>query len=168
MYNIKEKKISGKKKFTMSFDLQKYSGVWFQVARNNAFYEVGCDNSVAVYTAEKGYLGVTNYCYKNGARAGIAGAPVIPGFPNLAAVFKITGKAYPTPDPLVFDLRFDTGDKGEYKILFTDYENISIVGDVNTQYFSVLSRRSTITSSEKRLVEEILRLRGFRNIEWTA
>lgn len=68
----------------------------------------------------------------------------------------------------MFDLRFDTGDEGRYSILYTDYDNISIIGDVRTQYFSVLSRTPRLSKVEEGLVKEILRVRGFRKIEWTA
>lgn len=82
----------------MPLDLKKYAGTWYQVARNNAFYEAGCENSVAVYTVGDGFLGVTNYCYRRNVSQTIS-APPIPGFPDLVAVRKITGRAFPTSEP---------------------------------------------------------------------
>lgn len=152
----------------MALDLKRYAGVWFQVARHNAFYEQGCDNSVAVYKAGDDFLSVANYCYRRGATPTVAGAPAIPGFPDLGPVRKIEGRATPTGEQLVFDIRFEGGESGKYRVLYTDYENIALIGDVASQYFSVLSRKPKLSRPEENLVREILRLRGFKRVEWTA
>lgn len=133
----------------MNLDLNAYSGKWYEVGKNNAYFETQCQRSTADYVAGPRGLDVLNTCYlPNGKKT------------------TIRGFATPTNNPSVFDLRFDTGQTGKYQILFTDYTNFSIVGDVATQYVSVLSRKKNISDAEKSLLEEILRLLGFSKVEW--
>jgi len=147
----------------MNFDLEAYLGTWYQIARNNAWYEIGCKTSAAVYSMQADQLVIKNYCYEEGIRT-TNGAPEIP---FLGSQRMISGFATPTRNPLVFDITFETGQQGKYNILFTDYFYYAIIGDPKTKYVSVLSREYTITEKEKSLLTKILRDYGFTNFEWT-
>jgi len=132
-------------------DLLAYSGKWYEVAKKNAYFEVQCQRATAEYTAVKNGLEVLNTCYlKDGKTT------------------SIEGFASPTNVANIFNLRFNTGQTGKYQILFTDYQNFSIVGDISTDYVSVLSRKPTVSEAEKSLLNEILLLLGFTNVKWVS
>jgi len=131
-------------------DLEAYSGLWYEVGRKNAWFEVGCAGATAYYTVIPQGLSVLNTCLG----------------PNGQALRQIKGIATPTAKPLVFNIKFETGQTGIYRILYTDYQYFSIVGDVKTQYLSILSRKRMITDSEQILLTKIVKDLGFTGVEW--
>lgn len=147
----------------MSFDLKSYLGVWYEIARNNAWFEVGCETSAAVYTLENNQMIINNYCYERN----VCSTNNAPFILHLGSRRMIRGYAVPTHNPLVFDITFETGQTGKYNILFTDYVNYAIIGDSTTGYVSVLSRKYEATDREKSLLVKILRDYGFNQVEWT-
>lgn len=150
-------------------DLEAYSGVWYEIMRNNAFYELECQTSVAQYEIIDGVFHITNYCYQSNPNDYIKMTPVIPGHPDLKVVNFIKGIAKPTKYPNIFKIKFENIDKlGIYRIYFTDYDNFSIIGDIRTQYFVVLSRNAKVTHGEKALLLKILDDLGFKNYEMTV
>uniref|UniRef100_A0A6C0AES1 Uncharacterized protein n=1 Tax=viral metagenome TaxID=1070528 RepID=A0A6C0AES1_9ZZZZ len=48
-----------------------------------------------------------------------------------------------------------------YKILYADYENYLILGDINGNNIRILSRKDTFSQSEFNLLIEITRLKGY-------
>lgn len=148
----------------MTFDLKSYLGVWYEIGRNNAWFEIGCETAAAVYTLENNQMIINNYCYERNV-CSTNGAPFIM---HLGSRRMIKGVAAPTYNPLVFDITFETGQNGKYNILFTDYVNYAIVGDSTTGYLSILSRQYGATDREKSLLTKIVRDYGFNQVEWTV
>jgi len=49
-----------------SVDLQRYAGTWYELASYPQFFEKGCTNVKATYTAKPGYIEVYNQSIKKG------------------------------------------------------------------------------------------------------
>jgi len=66
-----------------SVDLKRYSGTWYEIASYPQFFERGCSNVRATYTAKNGYIEVFNQSLKNAKPNDIKGkAFVVPGSKN--------------------------------------------------------------------------------------
>lgn len=140
-------------------DLQAYLGKWFEIGRNNAPWENDCEHSTAEYwsipwglpgVVNGPAIGLLNRCFRGGVETR-----------------NIRGHAVPTEEAGVLNVRFDSGQTGVYRILYTDNVNYSIVGDPATGYISVLSRKAIPTSAEVGLISELLIRMGFTQITWT-
>lgn len=135
----------------ITLDIPQYTGTWYTLGRNNAFYESFCEKSSAFYTQVPQGLQVLNSCYNQ----------------QDELITQIRGLATPTDNPLTFNLRFETGNaKDLYQILYTDYDNFAIIGDVKTQYLSILGRRKNLTEKERRFIIQKVDLLGFKNFTW--
>jgi apolipoprotein D and lipocalin family protein len=135
-----------------SFSVERYLGTWFEIARANAPFEMGCARAVAQYTPAPGGITVVNTCLDG------AGNPIR----------QIQGMASLTRQPGVFRLVFPGGmPAARYEVLQTDYEHYSIVGNRTTGYLSILCRRPTVTPFEQNLLHVIVATLGFSNVEWT-
>ena len=109
------------------FDLNRYLGVWYEVARYNHSFERGMDNTMAEYILQDdGTVAVINSGWKNGK-------------------FKVAeGKAkYPNPTgkPGALKVSFFLFFYSEYNIMLVD-ENyqLSLVGSKSDNYLWILSR----------------------------
>lgn len=109
------------------FDLSRYLGVWYEVARYNHSFERGMDNTMAEYILQDdGKVFVLNTGWKNGK-------------------FKVAeGKAkYKDPDghPGALKVSFFLFFYSEYNVMMVD-ENyqISLVGSKSENYLWILSR----------------------------
>jgi apolipoprotein D and lipocalin family protein len=60
-------------------DLQRYAGTWYELASYPQFFEKGCTNVKATYTAKKGYVEVFNQSIKKGKPNNIKGKAFVVG-----------------------------------------------------------------------------------------
>lgn len=119
-------------------DINKYSGIWYEIARYDHFFERGMDNVTAEYTVNSdGTVQVINRGFKSGVEK------------------TITGKAYRKTDnkngilEVVF---FIFG--SEYRVIYIDTEyKYAVVTSSSSDYLWILSRTPKI---EKKILEELL------------
>ena len=141
----------------MNLDLEKYQGLFYEVYRQKADFEILCNippfgkpsNVTAEYKLiEPGTLSVKNKCSS--------------AFGDIV----VTGKATVNPKLkpgqllLTLDLYVKNVD-AIYEVFYTDYDNISIVGNLSTGYLSFLSRKSTISMETFNLMCALCRSYGF-------
>ena len=142
----------------MSFDPEKYQGKYYQVYKQNAWFETDCEASTANYTYKDGILYVLNTCYNRHGTGHI----YTPQEPYLREARNIRGTATPVEgENGVLHLRFLPGQEGIYRVFFTDY-NYALVGDLKTNYLSILSRHPYPSDKTINTLKEIARKYGFR------
>lgn len=164
-YDTTEKSKSSKcSKYNKSkpFNLEKYQGKFYQIYKQNAFFETDCQASTAEYklSDDKSELKINNVCYSiNGEGDGYTEKEN-----NLKELRSIKGFATGTEDPLIFNIEFEFGQKGVYRIFFTDYE-YSIVGDLQTNYLSILSRKPYVKEEKLKSLKDMAVKYGFTIIQ---
>lgn len=127
------------------FDITRYAGFWYEISRNNSFkWEKDCHYATAEYTwiPSRKIMTIKNNCldkqrniiYSRSGEAKI----VNKNQKKLKVVFN---------DGLPSDVK--PSEVWNYRILFTDYENYSIVtSGSDTNYIWILSRTPTISSED--------------------
>lgn len=111
-------------------DLQKYSGVWYEYARYDHFFERNCENVTAQYFLRAdGLIDITNTCVQNNPQRTVkvahGRARALPGSQNSKLKVSFTG-------PLFL---------GDYWILDHDPEYTwAIVGEGSGSYLWLLTR----------------------------
>ena len=145
------------------FDLSRYLGVWYEIARYNHSFECGMDNTMAQYILEDdGMVVVLNTGWKNGE-------------------FKLAeGKAkYPDPEgnPGALRVSFFWFIYSDYNVMMVDKDyQISLVGSKSQKYLWILSRtpvpdpdllQMVLTEAERRGYDtsELIWVDQSRNIE---
>ena len=145
------------------FDLSRYLGVWYEIARYNHSFECGMDNTMAQYILEDdGMVVVLNTGWKNGE-------------------FKLAeGKAkYPDPEgnPGALRVSFFWFFYSDYNVMMVDKDyQISLVGSKSQKYLWILSRtpvpdpdllQMVLTEAERRGYDtsELIWVDQSRNIE---
>ncbi len=114
-----------------NFQIDKYLGVWYEIARLDHSFERGCSNVFANYSKkENGYIKVVNTCTKNGKEKSA----------QARAHFKNDES-----DRGHLRVSFFWPFYGDYKIIYLDdgYQTAIIDGG-STKYFWILSRQKTI------------------------
>lgn len=128
----------------MTFDLEKYLGVWYEQGSTNLIFQKGCINTTAEYQMKKnGTIDVVNRCLKRGGE-------------DVAY-----GKAYPTENPrrlkVGFFLTFFPFFRSNYDIVHLEEEDgeysRAIVRSGSNGW--ILSRDKRISDSEYSRLEEI-------------
>ena len=134
------------------FDLSRYLGVWYEIARYDHSFERGMDNTMAQYILQDdGKVVVLNTGWKNGK-------------------FKIAeGKAkYPDPqgEPGALRVSFFLFFYSDYNVMMVD-ENyqISLVGSKAEKYLWILSRTPVPDPSLLQMVLEEAKARGYDTSE---
>lgn len=131
-----------------SFDLNRFLGSWYEIARNDHYFERGMDRVMAEYALrEDGMVRVINSGFKGGryrSRQAIAKYPRQVGQPGLLRV--------------AFFWRFYS----DYRILMLseDYSLALISGD-SDKYLWIMSRTPRITEAQKDAVLREAAARGF-------
>ena len=123
-------------------DLDRYSGLWYEIKRMPSRFERGCMDVTAEYTVtEKGYVQVVNSCLKGEDRKGRT---------------RIKGKAFVKKGSNNAKLRvqFFWPFRGDYWIigLAEDY-SWAMVGDPSRRYLWILNRTKTMDTE---LLDELL------------
>lgn len=131
-------------------DLQKYAGIWYEIASYPQRFQQGCHCTTAEYTlSEKGYVIVQNRCRKDsvdGREAYIKGK---------AFVVKNTGNAK-------LLVQFFWPFRGKYWIIdLADDYSWAVVGHPNRKYLWILSRKPSIDPATYSGILEQIRLKGF-------
>ena len=131
-----------------SFDLSRYLGTWYEVARFDHSFEKGMDNAMAEYILQDdGTVFVLNSAWKNG-------------------MYKVAeGKAkYPNPteEPGALKVSFFLFFYSEYNVMMVD-ENyqISLVGSKSDNYLWILSRTPVPDPDLLQMVLDEAEARGY-------
>lgn len=140
---------SGDPRVVKSVDLQKYSGVWYDIARKPSFFQDSCLRSTAEYQViDDDSISVKNTCYKSDNKIS-----------EIKGIAKITN----LNEPAKLKVRFNFFAKGDYWIseLDENYEWAVVSGPAKKSLF-ILSRKAPM---QKELLDEILVLlksKGFK------
>jgi len=137
------------------FDLSKYLGTWYEIARFDHSFERGMDNVIAEYLLrDDGKIDVVNSGWKNGK-------------------FKVAdGKAKqpdPLSDPAHLEVSFFLFFYSDYNVMMVDDDyQIALVGSKSPKYLWILSRTPYVTDSVMDLVLEEASSRGYdiNNLIW--
>lgn len=137
------------------FDLSKYLGTWYEIARFDHSFERGMDNVIAEYLLrDDGKINVVNSGWKNGK-------------------FKVAdGKAKqpdPLSDPAHLEVSFFLFFYSDYNVMMIDDDyQIALVGSKSPKYLWILSRTPYVTDSVMDLVLEEASSRGYdiNNLIW--
>jgi len=117
-------------------DLQKYTGLWYDIASFPMRFQKGCHCTTAEYTImPKGYVKVVNKCRKGGFSAKVSG---------------ITGKAFPVKgsNNTKLKVQFFWPFKGDYWIVKLDPDyKWAVVSSPGKDYLWLLSRTPVIEES---------------------
>lgn len=130
------------------FDLLRYLGTWYEVARYDHSFERGMNNTMAEYTLmDNGKVTVLNTGWKNGVFQTAEGKAKYPdpvGFPGLLKVS--------------FFMFFYS----DYRVLMTDDDyQISLVGSSSDKYLWILSRTPVADPDLLKMVLDEAQTRGY-------
>jgi lipocalin len=131
-----------------SFDLSRYLGTWYEVARYDHSFEKGMDNAMAEYILQDdGTVFVLNTAWKNGK-------------------YKVAeGKAkYHDPDlePGALKVSFFLFFYSEYNVMMVDEDyQISLVGSKSKNYLWILSRTPVPDPDLLNMILEEAESRGY-------
>ena len=121
-----------------NFDVGRYMGRWYEVAKIPFVWEVGCEYATADYSwdEEKQVIHVKNTCYDENktVKRVSKGVARIPD-PN-------------DPSKLIVTFEENPNDSGDYFLNFTDYTQYAIVGSPTKSYVWILSRTPTIPKKD--------------------
>lgn len=125
----------------MPLDLKAYMGTWYELARYQNFFQIMCASSTAHYQyVRKDIFSILNICFD---------AEKIP-------IYSMNGVGV-VKDGI--KIHFQSGQVGDYVVLYTDYNNVSYVSDGTSEYFWILVRSKTVTSQEfERIIEKAKQL----------
>ena len=120
------------------FNLDKYVGRWYEIARSPAPYQKYCGGAIAEYKKiDDSTIKITNYCLKAGA-----------------VEYSSVGMAYATDEDSVFLAKFNDNESS-YIVLYTDYVKYSLVTtDSGTVW--ILSRTPYVNLEDLRGLIDIL------------
>lgn len=123
----------------MEFDLNKYLGKWFEIARIKNFFELDMTNVTALYKLDNnGNIVVVNEGY-------LGGIPI-----------QIVGTARTTNIDKILEVSFFNNVFSEYKILFVDDDyQYAVVGGKSTDYLWILSRTPQL---DKNILTELFKI----------
>lgn len=123
----------------MEFDLNKYLGKWFEIARIKNFFEPDMTNVTALYKLDNnGDIVVVNEGY-------LGGIPI-----------QIVGTARTTNIDKILEVSFFNNVFSDYKILFVDDDyQYAVVGGKSTDYLWILSRTPQL---DKNILTELFKI----------
>ncbi len=123
----------------MEFDLNKYLGKWFEIARIKNFFEPDMTNVTALYKLDNnGDIVVVNEGY-------LGGIPI-----------QIVGTARTTNVDKILEVSFFNNVFSDYKILFVDDDyQYAVVGGKSTDYLWILSRTPQL---DKNILTELFKI----------
>jgi lipocalin len=132
----------GSKQTVATLDPLRYQGLWWEIARTPFVYEKGCEMASAVYSynSADGLILVTNTCYmQNGEQIISIGKAIIPCQEYPGRLYVSFGNKYPT----LYDIK-----KGNYWVIYTDYDKFSVVTNPDESLMWILSRSNMVSSCE--------------------
>lgn len=132
-----------------SVDLQKYSGIWYEIASYPTVFQKGCTNTSAEYQlTDKNYVKVINRC-NNDSINGIAKS--------------IEGKAFivKNTNNTKLKVQFFWPFKGDYWIIgLADDYSWAVVSHPNRKYLWILSRNKTIDDETYKKIIQLIVIKG--------
>ena len=129
-----------------NFNVEKYTGKWYEIARTENRFEKGCSNVSANYSLNKdGTLRVVNKCFVNG-REKIA-----------KGIARFTGKS----DVGALEVSFFRPFYGKYNVVYLDenYQNVIVDGG-SEEYLWILSRQKNLNAKTLNFLIEKIKLSG--------
>ena len=131
-----------------SLDINKYSGVWYEIARYDHYFERGLDNVTATYTIESdGSVQVLNRGFKSGEEKTITGKAYRTGEGNsgiLKVVFFIFGS--------------------EYRVIYIDKDyKYAVVTSSSPDYLWILARSPKISDDRLGELTKFITGNGFKS-----
>lgn len=141
----------------VNVDLNKYQGLWYEIARLPNMFQEGCINSTATYTVNPNKtMGIQNRCQLVDPSSNPMGStPNQTGIPTIA----IDGTAYPNYNEAVFGSNIFPGSfttvmanqpshmkvEGNYNVLLLDPSyRYALVGTNDRKFLWILSRTRTM------------------------
>ena len=127
-------------------ELERYAGLWYEVASFPARFQRGCTCTTAEYTLMEGYVKVENYCKRDKGRSGI------------------TGKAFPVKgsNNARLKVQFFWPFRAPYYIIaLADDYSWAVVGTPSRKYLWMLSRTPVIDDDLYFLIEQRAKALGF-------
>ena len=113
-----------------AFNVPRYLGRWYELARYPNSFEIGCQDATADYSQAGDGIRITNRCqYPEGRSSEVSGLGTLIG----GSTFKVD---FPGSMP------------ADYTVLSTDYDNFAFVAS-NRGRFWILGRRPTVSPAEK-------------------
>ena len=137
-------------------DLNRYTGIWYEIARLPHFFQRGCINSRAEYRLNQdGTVAVINRCERDGEppKRAEGVARVVDADSN--ARLKVRFLNW-------FSRLFPWLTEGDYWIIYLDddYQH-AIVGEPSREYLWILSRTATVSDTQRDLLVEYASEQGF-------
>lgn len=135
-------------------DLERYEGLWYEIARFPAFFQEGCVGVTAEYELrDDGKVNVLNTCRKNSLDGEIDTAE---------GVARVVDKETNAKLKVRFDGFFASLFEGDYWIidLANDY-SYAIVSEPKGRYLWILSRNPQMDEALYDAIVESLEMRGF-------
>lgn len=130
-------------------DVDRYMGIWYDVASFPQRFQKGCHCTSAEYAREEGFVSVTNRCNKDS----------INGSESTA-----NGKAFIVDDETNAKLKvqFFWPFKGDYWVIGLDDEyRYAVIGEPSRKYLWILSRTPTMSAALYQEAVDIARNKGF-------
>ncbi len=132
-----------------NFDIDKYLGVWYEIARGNNNFEKGCSEVKAHYTKRTdGGIDVVNSCFRDGKVKTAKGVGYLKGQPSVGNL----------------KVSFFRPFYARYDVIYVDegYQNAIVYGG-KPEYLWILSRTSTIEDSTLQLMLSKIKDLGLEN-----
>lgn len=144
---------------TNIIDLNRYSGDWIELAKYPFFPEKRCQYVTTNYTIDGEDLIVNNYCWVRKSDLSPIDQQIYAHKPQKGEYIllsNITGKARPVEGSgNVLKVKFGALPPGRYEVIWTDYENFSIVKG-NDRHLWILGRRDNLTELDYILLNKII------------
>lgn len=131
-----------------SFDLTRYLGKWYEIARFDHSFERGMENVTAEYSLrDDGMVNVRNSGWRDGRQKVAVGKARQPD---------------PKHDPAHLEVSFFLFFYGDYNVLMLDdLYQVALVGSSSSKYLWILSRTPQINDIVEKAVLDEARKRGY-------
>jgi len=133
------------------FDVERYLGTWYEIAKKPFPFEKGCQYAVAKYSWENNMMNIRNSCLD-------ADKKVIRESYGKARIPDMNDKSK-------LKVRFSGADawpgEGDYYVHYTDYDKYAIVGSPDGRYLWILSRTEKIPKSDLRMLVNKVKSFGY-------
>lgn len=140
-----------------NFDISRYLGRWYEIARLPNRFEKKCINPItATYSINPDnnlQIVVTNMCYVQNADPEVVNG--MASFIESATIGKLTVTFLPKW------LRWLPIGYGDYWILATDYKDVAVVGSPDHKYLWILARTNYLTQDQLDQAVELAKTQGF-------
>jgi apolipoprotein D and lipocalin family protein len=130
-----------------NFNIDKYLGKWYEIARTDNRFEKNCTNVTANYSLRKdGGINVVNRCFVNGKEKTANGKGYFKSSDNIGAL-KVT---------------FFWPFYGNYNVMYVDSNyQYAIVDGGSDKYLWILSREKSINDATLKMLLEKIKQNGF-------